>query len=195
MANNDVLDALQRYLEVLPDYGIHAHRLILFGSYVNGHPTEWSDIDVIVLAPEFDQPYDSSTVSQLWRAVAKADSRIEPVACGEQEWETDDARPILEIARQDGIEISLDSGELDVKPRTAARIMTGTVADSKRIELSEETVFPVGAPVRIRIEELDPTDEYAPVLADYYRNCTEEGREEERTQAEELSAADAPLPE
>jgi hypothetical protein len=34
------------------------------------------------------------------------DVRIEPIPCGEQEWETDGGRPILEIARREGTEIA-----------------------------------------------------------------------------------------
>jgi len=45
-------------------------------------------------------------VETLWRATLAADVRIEPIACGEREWETDDSRPILEIARQEGIVIA-----------------------------------------------------------------------------------------
>lgn len=35
-----------------------------------------------------------------------ADNRIEPIPCGEREWETDQSRPILEIARREGIVIT-----------------------------------------------------------------------------------------
>jgi len=33
------------------------------------------------------------------------DSRIEPIACGEREWDADTSRPILEIARREGMVI------------------------------------------------------------------------------------------
>jgi hypothetical protein len=37
---------------------------------------------------------------------AHTDSRIEPIACGEREWESNASRPILEIARREGIVIA-----------------------------------------------------------------------------------------
>ena len=37
--------------------------------------------------------------------------RIEPIPCGEREWETEEGRPILDIARQEGQEISILSSE------------------------------------------------------------------------------------
>jgi len=46
-------------------------------------------------------------VEKLWLATASADNRIEPIPCGEQEWETDGARPILEIARREGVIITV----------------------------------------------------------------------------------------
>ncbi len=106
MVDSGVVEALRRYLAALPQYGIHAKSVILYGSFACGVPHEWSDIDVVVIAPEFDGTYDMSAVEKLWRATGAADDRIEPIACGEVEWETDDGRPILEIARREGIEIA-----------------------------------------------------------------------------------------
>lgn len=105
MADGAIIAIVGRYLAALPDDGIHPLRAVLFGSYANGDPNEWSDIDLIVIAPEFDQPHDITLVEQLWRATV-TDSRIEPIPCGEREWETDAGRPIIEIARQEGVVIA-----------------------------------------------------------------------------------------
>jgi predicted nucleotidyltransferase len=48
-------------------------------------------------------------VKALWRATA-SDDRIEPIPCGEQEWAGGDGRPILEIARREGVVIEADTG-------------------------------------------------------------------------------------
>ena len=106
MAEKAILDVVKRYVNALPKYGIHASRAILYGSFAREDTHEWSDIDVVILAPEFDEPYDMRTVEKLWVATRDADDRIEPIACGEKEWDTNDGRPILEIARQEGIEIA-----------------------------------------------------------------------------------------
>jgi len=90
----------------LPEHGVHATRIILYGSFAKGRPHEWSDIDVIVVAPEFDPPYDMTVVEKLWLATGNADLRLEPIPCGEEEWKTDSGRPIIEIARGEGIEIA-----------------------------------------------------------------------------------------
>ena len=49
---------------------------------------------------------ETRRLKRLWCATGAADNRIEPIPCGEQEWETDDGRLILEIARHEGIEIT-----------------------------------------------------------------------------------------
>jgi predicted nucleotidyltransferase len=106
MVESTVIAALRRYITALNSCGIHASRLVLFGSFARGDANEWSDIDLVVIAPELEGPRDLTLVEKLWEATIPADNRIEPIACGEKEWETDQSRPILEIARREGIIIA-----------------------------------------------------------------------------------------
>lgn len=106
MVESTIANVIKRYLTSLPAFGIHASRGVLFGSFATGQANEWSDIDLVVIAPEFDKPREIPLIQSLWRATA-VDSRIEPIPCGEKEWEIDQSRPILEIARHEGVEISL----------------------------------------------------------------------------------------
>ena len=106
MVESAVMTVVRRYLSVLPSVGIHASKAILFGSSARGDASDLSDIDLIVIAPEFDGPREITLIEKLWQATASADNRIEPIPCGEQEWETEQGRPILEIARREGIIIA-----------------------------------------------------------------------------------------
>ena len=106
MVENAVVEIVQRYLRVLQKSGIHARNGVLFGSFARGEATEWSDIDVLVIAPEFDGDRSLTLVEQMWELTGEADNRIEPIPCGEREWETEQGRPILEVARQEGVEIA-----------------------------------------------------------------------------------------
>ncbi len=106
MVEEAVIESVKRYLAALPALGIHARRAVLFGSYVHGRVDEYSDIDLVVIAPEFDGARDIALIEKLWQATISADNRIEPIPCGEQEWETDQGRPILEIARREGVIIA-----------------------------------------------------------------------------------------
>jgi len=105
VVENTVIEAVQKYLSALPSLGIHARRAVVFGSFARGRADEYSDIDLIVIAPEFDGSRELSLVKALWQATV-SDNRIEPIPCGEQEWETDQSRPILEIARREGVIIA-----------------------------------------------------------------------------------------
>jgi len=105
MVSQSIEVAIREYLRAAAKVGIHARRGVLFGSQANGLADEWSDIDLIVIAPELEPPANNRLVDKLWELRATTDSRVEPIPCGEREWETDESRPILHIARRGGIEI------------------------------------------------------------------------------------------
>lgn len=110
MIDESVEVAVRRYLEAVNTAGIHAGRGVLFGSRAQNAADEGSDIDLIVIAPELEAPVDRRLIAKLWELRAFTDSRIEPIPCGEREWETDKSRPILEIARRDGVFIAAGLG-------------------------------------------------------------------------------------
>ncbi len=109
MVEQAIIESVKNYLASLPRSGIHAKRAVLYGSFARGEGKPESDIDLVVIAPEFDGRRDIALVKALWRATA-ADDRIEPIPCGEKEWESGDGRPILEIARQEGVVIEAEYG-------------------------------------------------------------------------------------
>lgn len=109
MATRRAVAAARRYLEVLAENGIQAPFVVLFGSHVVGDADEWSDIDIIVVSPYFDTHRKHSDVDALWCLTLQADLAIEPIACGLREWDEDDGRPILEIARREGQIIRADA--------------------------------------------------------------------------------------
>ena len=121
MVEDAIVRAVRQYLSVLSTVGIHARKAVLFGSFARGEADQDSDIDLIVIAPEFDAASDFETIKNLWETTLLADNRIEPIPCGEQEWEGGDGRPILEIARREGMIIAADlAGETREVTRTVA---------------------------------------------------------------------------
>ncbi len=107
MADGSVVEIVKRYMRALQKEGIHARRVVLFGSFARSDANEWSDIDLIVIAPEFDGIKDRRVIRRMWILRGQANVRIEPIPCGEREWETEQSRPILDIARRDGMEINI----------------------------------------------------------------------------------------
>ena len=135
MVERAIITTVREYLAGLDTLGIHARKAVLFGSFAQGRADEYSDIDLVVIAPEFDGSREMSLnesphrkrmgyhdrifvllfaprggefnpkrIKKLWQATV-SDSRIEPIPCGEQEWEIEQGRPVLEIARREGIVI------------------------------------------------------------------------------------------
>ena len=102
MLEQSVLTSIRNYLAELTSRGITVERAVVFGSQANGHADEWSDIDLLVISPQFDDLKDRNTINLLWRVAARIDSRIEPIPCGSRQWRDDDSSAIIEIARREG---------------------------------------------------------------------------------------------
>lgn len=111
MVDKSIIEAVRKYMLALQDKGLSVRRGVIFGSYATGKSHQWSDIDVIVVSPEFDKAYRRKELDLLWRTTATTDTRIEPVPCGERQWEEDDSTAIIEIARREGVLVEMN-GEI-----------------------------------------------------------------------------------
>jgi len=108
MAQQSILDVVRSYLRTVNQSGIRASRAVLFGSWARGEAQPDSDIDLVIIAPEFDGWRDRQLVNRLWELQASIDWRIEPIVCGERQWLEDDTSPIIEMARREGEVIIAD---------------------------------------------------------------------------------------
>lgn len=90
------------YLRAVQNEGIPVKAGVLFGSYATGKAHEWSDIDLLVISPRFDEQRDRRDIDLLWYIAARTDSRIEPIAVGEKQFKESQDSMIIEIARREG---------------------------------------------------------------------------------------------
>lgn len=102
MLEQSVLTAVRNFLTAVVSQGIVVESAVVFGSQVKGQADALSDIDLLVISPQFDDMKDRSFINLLWRLAARTDSRIEPVPCGSRQWREDDSLAIIEIARREG---------------------------------------------------------------------------------------------
>lgn len=65
MVDQSIELAVRNYLRAANVEGIRTRRAVLFGSHVRGTADRWSDIDLIVIAPELESPTDHKLVSKL----------------------------------------------------------------------------------------------------------------------------------
>ncbi len=107
MVDEPVVHVVRHYLQALNEHGIPVRYGIVFGSWArkNAHPS--SDIDVLVVSPVFDDQRRREDIALLWRVAARIDSRIEPIPIGEQEFEKGKGGIIVEMARREGVRVSL----------------------------------------------------------------------------------------
>ncbi len=107
MVNEAVVKVVKKYLEALIQHDLPVDYGIIFGSQVHGQTDKWSDIDLLVVSPQFDDEPRREDVNLLWRIAARTDNRIEPIAVGQRQFAENDSSTILEIARREGQIVSL----------------------------------------------------------------------------------------
>jgi len=107
MVNESVLNGVRQYLRALRDQGVAVKFGIVFGSQATNKSDIWSDIDLLVVSPRFDDQRTREDINMLWWLAARTDNRIEPIPCGERQWLEDDGSAIIEIARREGEEVSI----------------------------------------------------------------------------------------
>ncbi len=102
--------------------GIPVRYGVIFGSQASGHPHTWSDIDLLVVSPRFDDERRREDVNLLWRIAARTDSRIEPIAVGQRQFEEDESSAIIEIARREGqvVPLKATAGAREGRPPARA---------------------------------------------------------------------------
>ena len=107
MAEESVILSVRQYLNELMRLGIPIRCGILFGSHARENTHEWSDIDLLIISPRYDESYSREDINLLWRTAARTDNRIEPVPVGLKRWKTDDESTIIEVARREGIQVNV----------------------------------------------------------------------------------------
>jgi len=105
MLNPTISGITQKYLQRLVAMGIPVELGVVFGSHARREASQWSDIDLLVVSPRFDEPRTREDINILWRIAAREDSRIEPLPCGSEEWRKSETNAIIEVARREGQKI------------------------------------------------------------------------------------------
>jgi predicted nucleotidyltransferase len=102
MARKAVIKLIQKYLKYVSQQGIPVKYGVLFGSYAKGKANEWSDIDILVVSPVFDQQRTHVEYENLFIYAGRTDSRIEPIPVGEKQFAEDHSDMMIELARREG---------------------------------------------------------------------------------------------
>lgn len=75
----ELADIIQRYTDQLKKMGIRVERVMLFGSYATGTSREGSDIDLVVVSPDWAKYNDIERLETLGLAAGRILEPIEAV--------------------------------------------------------------------------------------------------------------------
>lgn len=107
MAAKKLERIIKKYITELKKNGIQISKIFLFGSYAYGKPSKDSDIDLLIVSPQFDDLRKDEFTSKLWLATEAVDFIIEPIGIGEKVFNKNNFSPLLDLIRKKGIEIVL----------------------------------------------------------------------------------------
>ena len=81
MAQESIIKSIRKYLNELQRLGVPIKFGILFGSHARKDTNRWSDIDLLVVSPRYDETYNREDINMLWRTAARTDNRIRTRPC------------------------------------------------------------------------------------------------------------------
>ena len=106
MVRDDAVKIASEYISSLSGHGLVISKAILFGSYARNDFNKDSDIDILIVSPDFDKD-DDTYYALLWKLTKIGNYKIEPVPVGENSFINSSASPIIEIAKSEGIELKI----------------------------------------------------------------------------------------
>ena len=87
MGKKDVLDILKRFRAALESRQVRVDKVVLFGSWAKGTAREDSDIDVVVVSPDFSGKDLWSRARMLGPAAYEVFAPIQALALSPLEWD------------------------------------------------------------------------------------------------------------
>lgn len=104
MLQQDAIEIARQYVSNLNKGGLTIYKAFLFGSYARNEASEDSDIDILLVSDIFDTD-DDVVLSKPWSPKYRTNYRIEPIAIGRKQFQTEGISVITEVVQREGIEI------------------------------------------------------------------------------------------
>ncbi len=97
---------IKKYISELEKNGLEISKVFLYGSHAYGTPNEDSDIDLVIISPQFDDVNREKYSAILWLATEVVDYLIEPIGVGEKFFNSNRFSPLLDLVKSKGLEIA-----------------------------------------------------------------------------------------
>lgn len=104
MATEEVIELSRRYVLLLNSQGLSVEKAYLFGSYAKGSETTLSDIDLLIVAKNYNED-DDLMAGRMWMLTRKVSTKIEPVFVSSDRFRDDDSSQLIQTVKSTGIEI------------------------------------------------------------------------------------------
>jgi predicted nucleotidyltransferase len=99
-----VIREVDNFVRTIQEDNVPVERVLVFGSYAKGKQKKWSDIDVCIVSPRFQDAF--SALQYLWRKLPNdPDSAIEPVGFTARDFEEDNLSPLTYEIKKHGIQV------------------------------------------------------------------------------------------
>jgi predicted nucleotidyltransferase len=92
----EIKEIIKKYKQEIEKLGVRPQKMILFGSYAGGNPREDSDIDVIVVADEFENMNLRERLELLGIAAGRVFEPIEALGYTQEELKNREKETFLE---------------------------------------------------------------------------------------------------
>ena len=99
MDKESVLTIIADFNAEMEALGTRPSKVILYGSYARGDWHEWSDIDLVVVSPDFEGMGYWDRIEVLTEAIYRVRQPIEAVAMDPDQWDRGDSM-LAQIARE-----------------------------------------------------------------------------------------------
>ena len=104
MVNSEIKNIVIKFANVLMNKGISVEKAILFGSYLSSKYSNYSDIDIAIVSPDFGKDrFEEGKV--LLQTAWRVDPRIEPIPISSKSYNHDTWVPLIYEIRHHGLEI------------------------------------------------------------------------------------------
>ncbi|MFH1233352.1 MAG: nucleotidyltransferase domain-containing protein [Patescibacteria group bacterium] len=101
-----VKQQISQYVDMLKQDKLPIKKVILFGSFAKGSQNKWSDIDLCIISPKFQNAYNALNYLWLKRKITDLKYTIEPIGFCPKDFSNRYDTLISEI-RNTGIEIKI----------------------------------------------------------------------------------------
>lgn len=104
--NPEVKKEIDRYIQNLKNNKLHIKKAILFGSFVKGEERKWSDIDLCIVSPDFNNPREASEFLWKHRDIKNLRYVIEPIGFSEKDFSGNNGF-LIENIKKAGVEMDV----------------------------------------------------------------------------------------